>query len=252
MELPHDDVGQGPAVLLLHAGIADRTMWSEYLQPLAGAGFRVVAADLPGFGQAAAPALEDAPWNDVLATMDALNIERATLVGNSFGGAVALRVAALAPQRIGALALISSPAPGVDPSPALAAAWQSEEAALERGDIDAAVDAVLKAWLAVDAPAALRGRVAEMQRRAFELQIGVAGAPEGDDPLESDPDGLSRVGAPALIAVGEHDMPDFHLAAEALARALPGARRSELAGAGHLAPLEQPEQFRDMLLSFLL
>ena len=52
MTLPHDEAGDGPAVVLLHAGIADRTMWSEHLDSLAAAGFRVIAPDLPGFGEA--------------------------------------------------------------------------------------------------------------------------------------------------------------------------------------------------------
>jgi pimeloyl-ACP methyl ester carboxylesterase len=250
--LPHDHIGEGPALVLLHAGIADRRMWAEHLEPLAAAGFRVVAPDLPGFGEAPPAVTEDAPWNDVLAMMDALGIESATLVGSSFGGAVALRIAALAPQRIDGLALISSPASGIDPSPVLAAAWQAEERALEEEDIDGALDAVLEAWLPADATGALRAQVATMQRRAFGLQLNAPQAPEGDDPLERAPDALSHVDAPALIAVGEHDMPDFHLAAEALARALPDSRRSEIAGAAHLAPLEAPEQFRELLLSFLL
>jgi hypothetical protein len=45
--LPNDEVGSGPAVVLLHAGIADRTMWAEHLQPLADAGYRAVALDFP-------------------------------------------------------------------------------------------------------------------------------------------------------------------------------------------------------------
>ena len=63
--------------------------------------------------------------------MDALAIDRAALVGNSFGGAVALRAAAVAPDRVTALALISAPAPGVEPSDELEAAWAAEEEALE-------------------------------------------------------------------------------------------------------------------------
>jgi hypothetical protein len=61
----HDDVGNGPAVVLLHAGIADRTMWSEHLEPLAEARYRVLAVDLPGFGEARVKPGEQAPWADV-------------------------------------------------------------------------------------------------------------------------------------------------------------------------------------------
>src|ERR1700758_2372289 len=100
MKLPHSEAGDGPAVLLLHAGVADRTMWREHLEPLAAAGYRVIAPDLPGFGEAAVRPGPQAPWNDVLETMNALGVERATLVANSFGGAVALRVAAVAPVAV--------------------------------------------------------------------------------------------------------------------------------------------------------
>jgi len=101
--LPLDGEGGGPAIVLLHAGIADRSMWSEHVAAVAAGGHRVVAVDLPGFGDAAASGA--APWLEVLATTDGLGIDRAVLVGNSFGGAVALRVAALASRRVRALLL---------------------------------------------------------------------------------------------------------------------------------------------------
>jgi 3-oxoadipate enol-lactonase len=138
--LPHDEAGSGPAVVLLHAGVADRSMWTEHMQPLADAGFRVLAFDLPGFGDApVADAGSSAPWDDVLGAMDELSVDRAALVGNSFGAAVALRAAVIAPERVWALALISAAAPRSDPSPELEAAWEAEGAALDRGDVEAAV-----------------------------------------------------------------------------------------------------------------
>jgi pimeloyl-ACP methyl ester carboxylesterase len=249
--LPHDEAGSGPAVVLLHAGIADRTMWAEHLEPLAQAGYRVVALDLSGFGEAAVAAGEQAPWIDVLATMDAAEIHEAVLVGNSFGGAVALRAAAVAPERVSALALISAPAPGVEPSPELEAAWAAEESALERGDLDAAVAAVLDTWTLPDAPSQLRERIATMQRRAYELQSDAEEASEAEDPLDDDPEALSRLNIPVLVAVGDQDKQDFRHGADVLAETLPNARLAVIEGAGHLAPLETPESFRELLLEFL-
>jgi pimeloyl-ACP methyl ester carboxylesterase len=251
MVLPHDAAGSGPAVVLLHAGIADRTMWAEHLEPLAGAGLRVVAIDLPGFGEAPPEGDEDAPWADVLETMDTLGIERATLVGNSLGGAVALRVAFVAPERVSALGLISAPAPGVEPSSDLQAVWSAEEEAMERGDIEAAVAAVVDAWTLPDAPQALRERVAEMQRRALVLQSEAPDVPEAPDPVDEDPGALARLDMPALVVAGERDMVDFRDGAEVLAGVLPRARHVVLDGGGHLAPLETPEAFRALLLDFL-
>jgi pimeloyl-ACP methyl ester carboxylesterase len=249
--LPYDEAGDGPAILLMHAGICDRSMWSEHLEPLAADGHRALAVDLPGFGEAKVTAGDQAPWTDVLATLDELGIERSAVVGNSFGGAVALRVAAVAPERVTALVAISAPAPGVEPSPRLQAAWQSEEEALERGDVDAAIEVVLDTWTLPDAPAALRQRIAEMQRRAYALQGGAGEVVEAADPVEEDPSILTRLDIPALVMVGARDQPDFREGAGVLANALPQAKLEVIEGAGHLAPLETPEEFRGLLLGFL-
>ena len=251
MALPHDEAGSGPAVVLLHAGIADRSMWAEHLQPLAAAGYRAVAVGLPGFGEVMPAEGEQAPWSDVLQTMDDLSIERAAVVGNSFGGAVALRVALVAPDRLAALALISAPAPGIEPSTELKAIWQAEEEALERGDTDAAVEAVVAGWTLPGAPAELRDRVAAMQRRTFECQPDDGEWLEAPDPVDERPEALGELAVPALVAAGEHDLPDFRQGAEGLARTLPGARHTVIQGAGHLAPLETPQAFRELLIGFL-
>jgi pimeloyl-ACP methyl ester carboxylesterase len=253
--LPYDELGSGPPVVLLHAGVADRTMWSELQPELAAAGYRAIALDLPGFGDAPAEPGR-APHDAVLETLDALGIEQAAVVGLSFGGAVALRIAALAPQRIGTLLLVSTPPP-LDPSAELEAAWEAEESALARGDIDAAVAAVVDAWTLPDAPAPLRERVAAMQRRAFELQDaradGAANGPvaEPDDPLDADPEAFAAFAGPALVVSGEHDMVDFRDGADWIAARLPNARVSQIAGARHLAPLEQPDSFRALILEHL-
>lgn len=249
--LPYDQAGSGEVVLLIHAGVADRSMWSEHFDWLVQAGFRAVAVDLPGFGDAVIEDRPQAPWDDVLQTMSALDVSRAVLVGNSFGAAVALRVAAVAPAAVSALVLISPPPLASTPSPALRAAWDAENAAFEHGDIDGAVAAVVAAWTRPDAPEALRERVASMQRRAFELQAAAGDVPEAPDPLIEHPELLGKLQIPALVAAGEDDMVDFLDTAGELAKALPLARHAVIRGAGHLAPLETPDEFRRLLLDFL-
>jgi pimeloyl-ACP methyl ester carboxylesterase len=253
--LPHDDLGAGPAVLLLHAGVVDRRMWAEQLKPLSDAGYRVIAPDLPGYGEAPLAVEEDAPWVDVLETLDWLGVERVALVGNSFGGVVAQRIAALAPARLWALALVSSPDDAlfdeVGPSPRLREAWTAEEAALEIEDLDRAVEIMVEAWTLPEAPARLRLSVAKMQRRAYELRAQDGVTPEGPDPLERDPGALARLELPTLLAWGEHDMSDFKGSSERLAATIPGARSSVIADAGHLAPMERPKAFSELLLGFL-
>jgi 3-oxoadipate enol-lactonase len=249
--LPHDELGSGRAIVLLHAGIADRRMWAQHLEPLAAAGYRVIAPDLPGFGEARVAPGEQAPWTDVLRTMDELGVDRAAIVGNSFGGAVALRIGVVAPERVSALALISAPPPGLEPTSELEGAWEQEGEALERGDIDAAVDVVVRAWTLPDASAELRSQIGAMQRRAFALQTDAGDVAEAPDPVDENPDVLADLGVPTLVIAGELEFIDFRTGAEALARVIPRSRHAVIVGAGHLAPLETPEEFRGMLLEFL-
>ena len=74
---------------------------------------------------------------------------------------------------------------------------------------------------------------------------------EAPDPVEQRPEVLARLSLPALVAAGEHDKRDFRQGAEAMARTLPHARHAVIHGAGHLAPLETPEAFRELVLDFL-
>ena len=193
-------------------------MWDDHLEPFAAAGYRVVAPDL---------VTGDAPWADVVETLDALGIDRAALVGNSFGAAVALQLAAVAPERVSALVLVSCPPLAGTPSAQLRAVWDAEEAALERGDLDGAVQAMVDAWLLPDAPAALRERVGSMHRRVFEQHLAAGEPDEAEDPLDADPAVIERLELPALVAAGEHDMADFRLASLDLASRCPrGTTRS--------------------------
>jgi pimeloyl-ACP methyl ester carboxylesterase len=226
-------------------------MWREHLDRLARAGFRAIAADLPGFGEAPVEGRAQAPWEEVLQTLRELQVDATAVVGNSFGAAVALRVAALAPAAVTHLMLVSPPPLKLDPSPRLRAAWAAEEAALERGDLDGAVAAVVDAWLAPGAPDALRERVASMQRQAFELQAAGGDVREAPDPLEQHPEALDRLTMPVLAAAGDADMPDFKLGADEIAGLVPNGEAVVIEGAGHLAPLEAPDTFGQLLLGFL-
>lgn len=78
----------------------------------------------------------------------------------------------------------------------------------------------------------------------------------GEPPLAADPLGegtaaLRTLTAPALVGVGEHDMPDFFEGGEGLARALDAGPAVVIPAAGHLAPLEQPSVFCTLLLDFI-
>src|SRR5690349_16036565 len=115
MLLSHDVSGSGPAILLLHSGVADRRMWDD-LVPALGHAFTVVRPDFRGFGQTPLPPGEYADADDLDTLLDHLGITDAAVVGSSFGGRVALELATLHPGRVSSLVLLCAAYRGVEPT----------------------------------------------------------------------------------------------------------------------------------------
>lgn len=230
--------------VLLHAGVCDHRMWDRVVPALHDAGLKVVTPDLRGFGSRPAGIGTFSHAHDVLALVDALGADTVDLVGASFGGRVALQVAALAPARVRSLALLAPALPEWDyADPDLLAYGQAEEAAVARGDIDAAVDLNVKFWADRLGPDD-QAYVAEAQRRAFEL--GGESAEEEEIPLD-----LGAVAAETLVMIGDQDVPDFVAIAEHLASTLPGPELRVVEGAGHLLALEHPDEAAAALAAWL-
>ncbi|MDP9231290.1 MAG: alpha/beta hydrolase, partial [Actinomycetota bacterium] len=170
---------------------------------------------------------------------------------------VALEVAIARPELVDALVLVGAGFPGHDWSAEMNAADEAEMAALKRGDLDAAVEVALRTW--VDGPrrrpedvdSDVRARVAEMQRRAYELQLPVWETAE-EEPLVSDlSERVGEVDAPTLVLVGEEDLRDMHEIAGRLERELPNARRASIANTAHVPSMERPREFDQLVLPFL-
>jgi len=251
--LHHEVRGDGPAVLLVHAGIADSRMWAPLAEHLVAAGYRVVTCDLPGFGRTPLAPGVVSPAADLLTLLDDLGVERAAVVGASFGGLVSLQLALRTPGRVRALALLDAMLDAFEESAELEAFYEEEEAAVEAGDGDAAVAAVLRMWLTragrtVD-PAVVE-LVATMQRDAAAAQLGVDAELEESDPPVAER--LREIDVPALVVVGEDDVEDFHRIARRLADELPGATDVvTIANAAHLPALERPDKTARALIAFL-
>jgi pimeloyl-ACP methyl ester carboxylesterase len=221
-------------------------MWDGQWPALIEAGYRVVRCDFRGFGGTPAA---DGPCNDaedVLDLLDALGIGRAALIASSYGGRVALEIAARWPDRVSAMALLCSALPGHEPTAERHAFNEREEALIEAGDIGGAVELAVDTWLGPDADDAAREAVRRMQRHAYEVQL----AAEEFEPVTAGFE-LSAIQAPCLVVSGGHDMADFRQIAALLAGRLPGARQAELPWAGHLPSMERPSAVTGLLVGFL-
>ena len=221
-------------------------MWDPLLPLLADA-YDVVRVDLRGFGDSTARPADG--WSheaDVVATLDALGVGRAHLVGASLGAGVAVEVALARPDLVASL-LLQAPGGSLIPrmTDDLRAFANAENDALDAGDLDAAAQANVDTWLVgpgrdADAvPGDVRALVHAMQRRAFEL------TDDWDDIEEAEPDPeplerLAEVSVPTLVLTGGHDLSAIAEAADAVLAGIPGARHVHWADVAHLPALERP------------
>jgi 3-oxoadipate enol-lactonase len=245
----------GPAgarpVLLIHGLGWDQTLWGREIDWLAAGGWRVIAPDLRGMGLTDKP---DVPYSidlyvaDMAALLDALAFEQVAVIGFSLGGMIALAMAARLGARIGAgLVACCSPASTAEGAAAteamLAHALTSgprrfaEEQAETIWSPDWARDHPIEVQRFVDWRA---GMDQEALARAFRAAYGVDLRAE-----------LYRVAAPMRVVMAERDSFVSVEAGRALAEALSNADVVLIAGAGHMASLERPEEFRTALVEFL-
>jgi 3-oxoadipate enol-lactonase len=223
-------------VVLLHSALGDSRLWRRQIDVLSPS-FEVVAPDLPGWGATPLPSEPFSFVDFVAAELPA------TLIGNSFGGAVALRTALAHQDRVERLVLVGSGLPAWDWTEEMRDYFAAEEAAIDAGDLDAATEINLEFWVAP----AHRDEVRPQQRRALELQS------EHDEPDVIWPDlaPLSTLRIPTLVIVGEDDKGDFLAIAQHLAEEIADADLVIVPGAGHLVGVDQPEELNALLLEFL-
>jgi pimeloyl-ACP methyl ester carboxylesterase len=234
-------------VLLLHAGIADRRMWAPQTEVLAAAGHRVLAPDLPGFGDAPLEPGTISYVEHVAGLLDGPSV----VVGCSFGGRVALELALARPELVERLVLIGAGLGRWDWSASAQAGFAEEEEAIERGALAEAAASQASMWLAPDPDPAVRELTEAMTIRSYEQQLPLEGQSQAVWPERSAEERLDEIGVPTLVLLGGEDVEDIAQMAETLVAGIPGARLETIEGAGHLPSLERPDELNRLLLAFL-
>ncbi len=157
-ELAADDSGgDGPPVVLVHAGWTDRSSWAGVASRLAGR-CRIISYDARGFGASPPPQAPFSQVGDLVTVLDHVAVPRAILVGHSGGGATAISLAVAHPDRISALVLL---APGVQDYP-----WPMDDpyntefmALATAGDRAGLAELGLRTWAAAGPDAVARAQI---------------------------------------------------------------------------------------------
>ena len=254
--------GEGPVVLLLHGLATSLATWCRNIQPLADAGFTVLAPDLPGHGDSDKPETLNYDPTAGAALIDhfltSLGVDRSTVVGNSAGGLVVALYALNHPQKVDRLVLVASGGLGRRVS------WFLRVLSLPiLGEL------LYQPWLHdmmginkrifYQAPPGLDEVLAELHRvrslpgsrraalRSIRSSINYWGLREQRYIL----DRLKQLPVPLLTVWGENDIiiPVSH--ADSVRRVLPNSLVHTIPQCGHWPHMEKAEEFNDLLTRFL-
>ncbi|HEY4752912.1 MAG TPA: alpha/beta hydrolase, partial [Candidatus Limnocylindrales bacterium] len=185
---------------------------------------------------------------DVIAYLDARGIDRADLVGVSFGGVVALETAARHPARVASVTAYEPPYGPVavaTPGAAIPDVVGRIETAYARSGAAGAAETFMRAVAGDAAWDALPRRT-----RTFLEQEGVSALADGSL-LGLEPDGLGGIAAPVLLLTGGASDAFYAPIADELGRRIPVARRATLDGLAHPAPINRPNAVADAIRAFL-
>lgn len=260
VHLHYERAGSGEPLVLVHGAWADHGTWG-LVSPLLAGRFDVVAYDRRGHSDSERPASqgsvhEDA--DDLAALIEHLDIAPAHVVANSFGGNIAMRLAAKRPELFQSISLHEPPVFALlaaDPSkaPLLEGSGASIAGVVEKlsaGEHEAGarqfVDEV------IFAPGAWDTQLVPEQRAMF-IRNAPTFLDECLDPdgLGVDLDALRLFELPALLTYGDQSPPVFPSTIEMLADAFPNRERHTFAGAGHVPQLTNPEQYAEVVGTFV-
>lgn len=249
------DQGAG-TVLLIHGsgpGVSAYANWRLTI-PALEQDFRVVAPDLVGFGYTEPDATRytlEGWTSHVLGVLDALDVERAHVVGNSFGGSIALSLAIHHPDRLGRLGLMGAVGLNFPITPGLDAVWGYEPSV-------AAMTDLLRIFTATPAPG-----IDELARLRYEASTrpGVHEAYSAMFPaprqqwveaLAHAEDDIAAIGAPTMIFHGREDKVIPLETSIRLMHLIPNAALHVFGNCGHWTQIEHAQEFNRLLRDFLL
>nr|WP_100548311.1 MULTISPECIES: alpha/beta fold hydrolase [unclassified Pseudomonas] len=259
-----NELGQGYPLLMLHGGGAGASGLSNYSRNIKALSthFRVLVADMPGYGQSTKGVNRDDPFGDLagamLGLLDALGIKSAHVVGNSLGGACALRMALDAPKRVSALVLMgpggvnttrSLPTPGLNQ---LLNYYNGEGPTLEK------ITRFIRDYLVYDGSQVSDAMIEERYRSSIDPEVvaapplrrpkGLKAALRMDFTRDAR---LAHCQVPTLVLWGTADKVNRPSGGEALQKRMPNCDLYLFSKTGHWVQWERAAEFNAVTTGFL-
>jgi pimeloyl-ACP methyl ester carboxylesterase len=236
-------------VVLIHGGQMDRRMWDAQFD-LFSREYRAIRYDIRGFGKSDVPTKPYSEVSDLHSLLQHLRVEKAALVGLSLGAAVAVDMAIAHPETVNALILVC---PGLGGFPFKDKA--NDLRAVVEAARDESGEKAAELWLqnpymsvAMENPA-LRDKLRQLAIDNAHCWLNNPLLIRRTKPPAAER--LREIHVPTLVVGGERDVSDIQEIVAKLASEIPGAQKKILAGAGHIVPMEKPDEFNALALEFL-
>ncbi|WP_300678293.1 alpha/beta hydrolase [Nocardioides sp.] len=260
-KIHYNELGEGHPIVLVHGGGPGATGFSNYspnIEAIAAAGFRVIAPDLPGWGDS--DAVDFATYNPIDAVcelLDALGIEKAAFVGNSMGGHTSLRMAIERPERVSHLITMGAP---IQLKPFLFGAGGPSEGIkiMYAGYSDASVEAMKRLvdimvfdQARFSSPELLQQRSEAALKRPEHLANIAKMGIKAPIPIWADLSRLGEISVPALLIHGRDDRVVSFESSLFMAANIPDSRAHLINRCGHWAQLEHADEFNRLVIDFV-
>jgi pimeloyl-ACP methyl ester carboxylesterase len=256
--LYYEILGEGPDLVLLHAGIADCRMWDDQVETFADR-FRVIRYDMRGFGESKTMTVPFSHRADLGNLLRHLHVERAHLLGASQGGGLALDFALDRPEAVVSLVLVAPALSGFVYEGQPPAKMMELFAARQAGDLERAVELQVELW--VDGPGRAGGKADERVRERVRVMGRQALAHQAvliketgflvDTPLDPPAAGrLGEIAAPVFVVYGDGDDETIGEIADRLTGGIKRARQAIIPGTAHFPNMEKPGIFNRIVSDF--
>jgi pimeloyl-ACP methyl ester carboxylesterase len=255
-QLYYETAGRGPALVMIHAGVADSRQWNNEFHAFAPR-HRVIRYDMRGYGRSEPVDGEFSHLRDLIALLDHLDVARPIIaMGCSMGGGIAMDYALERPTDVAALIMVGSGPGGLALDVPMPEKFAEAEAAHKSGDLDRVCEIETQIWFdgigrtPAQVDPAMRRLAYEMNHLALSHQKKGLGKRMMDASVPA-AWRLGDVRVPLLAIVGEFDIAYIRAAGQHMVDTLANATRVEIADAAHLPNMDHPAEFQRIVAGFI-
>ncbi len=258
--LYYEVAGEGQPILLIHAGVAECSMWDNQMERFSQH-YRVIRYDTRGFGRSHTETTQFSNRQDIMDLFQHVGVEKAAIIGISRSGQIAIDFTLEHPECVSALVPVAAGISGYefhagdDPQAQRETeVFNHMEELWEKKAWDELADLQVRVW--ADGPSQPEGRASpilrDYMRRTIRADLERQDGEATPIPLNLPAiDRLGEIHQPTLIMVGEYDSRAALAAADELECKIPLSRKIGIPATAHMIPMEQPEVFNQIVLDFL-